>query len=172
MILIRNDIKLSKAQLSKIIQSGGFLGALLGKLAGPLMKVGVPLAKNVLAPLSTMSSASTIDGATQRKMCGKGAVRAEKGITLVISNEDMDDTIRIIKSLENSDVLIDGVSETVKHEVKQQGGGFLGMLLATLGVSMLRSILPGKIVVRAGKGTMRVGRVYNMHNNFYFRSIL
>ena len=89
-------------------------------------------------------------------MRGKGAVRAEKGITLFISNEDVDDTIRIIKLLENSEVLIHGVSETVKHEVKQQGGGFLGMLLATLGVSMLRSILPEKVVVRAGKGTVRV----------------
>ena len=45
------DLKLSKAQISKIIQSGGFLGSLLSKLAGPLMKVAIPLAKNVLAPL-------------------------------------------------------------------------------------------------------------------------
>ena len=44
------DIKLSKAQIKKIIQSGGFLGKLLGKLAGPLMKVAMPLAKNILAP--------------------------------------------------------------------------------------------------------------------------
>ena len=44
------DLKLSKAQISKIIQSGGFLGSLLSKLAGPLMKVAVPLAKNILAP--------------------------------------------------------------------------------------------------------------------------
>ena len=67
MILIRNDIKLSKAQLSKIIQSGGFLGVLLGKLAGPLMRVGVPLAKNVLAPLATMASASIVDGTIKEK---------------------------------------------------------------------------------------------------------
>ena len=55
------DIRLSKAQISKIIQSGGFLGSLLSKLAGPLMKVTIPLAKNVLAPLGITAAASTID---------------------------------------------------------------------------------------------------------------
>ena len=55
------DIKLSKAQISKIIQSGGFLGSLLSKLAGPLMKIAVPLAKNVLAPLGITAAASAID---------------------------------------------------------------------------------------------------------------
>ena len=73
---MQTDIKLSKAQLPKLIQSGGFLGALSGKLAGPLMKVDVPFAI--------------------KKKRVKGAVRAGKGITLVISNKDMDDTIRII----------------------------------------------------------------------------
>ena len=68
------DIKLSKAQLSKIIQSGGFLGALLAKLADPLMRVAVLLAKNVLALLATMASASPIDGAIQRKMLEKGEI--------------------------------------------------------------------------------------------------
>ena len=80
----------------KIIQSGGFLGALLGKLASPLMKFGVPLAKNFLVSLPTMTSAYATDGAIQRKMVGKGVARAEKGITLGISNEDMDDTNRVI----------------------------------------------------------------------------
>ena len=55
------DLKLSKAQISKIIQSGGFLGSLLSKLAGPLMKVAIPLAKNVLAPLGITATASAID---------------------------------------------------------------------------------------------------------------
>ena len=64
------DVKLSKAQLPKIIQSGGFLGVLLCKLAGSLMKVGVLLAKNVLGPLGTIASTSAIDGAIQRKMRG------------------------------------------------------------------------------------------------------
>ena len=56
------DIKLSKAQIKKLIQSGGFLGKLLSKLAGPLMKVAMPLAKNVLAPLGLTAAMSAIDG--------------------------------------------------------------------------------------------------------------
>ena len=60
------DLKLSKAQISKIIQSGGFLGSLLSKLAGPLMKIAVPLAKNVLAPLGITAAASAIDAGMQK----------------------------------------------------------------------------------------------------------
>ena len=63
----------------------------------------------------------------------------------------MDDIIRIIKSLENSNVLIDGVSKTVKHKIKKQEDGF----------SMLGNMLFGKTVVRAGKSVVRAGRVYN-----------
>ena len=62
----------------------GFFGVLLGRLAVPLMKVGVPLAKNVLAVLVTMVSTSSTDGAIQRKMRRKGVARAEKEIILVI----------------------------------------------------------------------------------------
>ena len=61
------DIKLSKAQINKIIQSGGFLGSLLSKLVGPLMKVAVSLAKNGLAPLGITSTASTLDAGIQKK---------------------------------------------------------------------------------------------------------
>ena len=61
------DLKLSKAQISKIIQSGGFLGSLLSKLAGPLMKVAVPLAKNILAPLGITDAASAIDAGIQKR---------------------------------------------------------------------------------------------------------
>ena len=64
---ILTDVKLSKAQISKIIQSGGVLGPLLSKLAGPLMKVGVPLSKNILAPLGIIAAASSIDAGIQRK---------------------------------------------------------------------------------------------------------
>ena len=76
------DLKLSKAQISKIIQSRGFLGSLLGKLAGPLMKVAVPLAKNILAPLGITAAASAIDARIQKKVHGSGTT------TLIISNED------------------------------------------------------------------------------------
>ena len=61
------NIKLSKTQIAKIIQSGGFLGSLLSKLAGPLMKIAVPLAKNVLAPLGITAAASAIDAGIQKK---------------------------------------------------------------------------------------------------------
>ena len=64
------DLNLSKYQISKIIQSGGSLGSLLSKLAGPLMKVAVPLAKNSLAPLGMAAAASAIDAGIQKKIHG------------------------------------------------------------------------------------------------------
>ena len=147
------DIKLSKTQLSKMIQSGGFLGNLLGKLAGPLMKVAVPLAKNVLAPISAAMSA--IDGSIKKTMLGSGMT------TLIISNDEMNDILKVVKSLENSGLLLKGVSETIQHETKEQRGGFLSMLLGTLGASLLGDILSkglsGKGVIRAGEGTIRAG---------------
>ena len=125
------DIKLSKTQLSKMIQSGGFLGNLLGKLAGPLMKVAVPLAKNVLAPLGISAAMSAIDGSIKKKMLGSGMT------TLIISNDEMIDILKIVKCLENSGLLLKGVSEAIQHEAKEQRGGFLSMLLGTLGASLL-----------------------------------
>ena len=149
------DIKLSKTQLSKMMQSGGFLGNLLGKLAGPLMKVAMPLAKNVLAPLGLSTAMSAIDGSIKKKMLGSGAT------TLIISNDEMDDILKIVKYLENSGVLLKGVSETIQHEPKEQRGGFLGMLFDTLGASLLGDVLSkglsGKGVIRAGVGTIRAG---------------
>ena len=149
------DIKLSKTQLSKKIQSGGFLGNLLGKLAGPLMKVAMPLAKNVLALLGISAAMSTIDGSIKKKMLGSGTT------TLIILNDEMNDILKIVKSLENSGFLLKGVSETIQHEAKEQRGVFLGMLLGTLGVSLLGDILSkglsGKGVIRAGEGTIRTG---------------
>ena len=149
------DIKLSKTQLSKMIQSGGFLGNLLDKLAGPLMKVAMPLAKNVLAPLGLTAAMSAIDGSIKKKMLGSGTT------TLIISNDEMDGILKIVKSLENSGVLLKGVSETIQHEVKEQRGGFLGMLLGTLGASLLGDVLSkglsGKGIIRAGEGTIRAG---------------
>ena len=156
------DIKLSKTQLSKMIQSAGFLGNLLGKLAGPLMKVTMPLAKNVLAPLGLSAAMSAIDGGIKKKMLGSGET------TLIISNDEMDDLLKIVKSLEDSNVLLKGVSETIQHEAKEQRGGFLSMLLGTLGASLLGEILSkglsGKCVIRAGEGTIRAG--YGSLKNF------
>ena len=78
------NIKLSKAQIKKLIQSEGFLGKLLSKLAGPLMKVALPLAKNVLAPLGLTAAMSAIDGSIQKKIHGSE-------IKLIIEQEDMND---------------------------------------------------------------------------------
>ena len=80
------DIKLSKAQISKIIQSGEFLGSLLSKIAGPLMKVAVSIAKNILAPLGITASASAIDGAIQKKIHDSGTK------TLINLNEETNDS--------------------------------------------------------------------------------
>ena len=140
------DIKLSKAQIIKIIQSGGFLGSLLSKLADPLMKVAVPLAKNILAPLGVTAAVSAIDAGIQKKIHGSGTT------TLIISNEEMNDIIKIIQSLEDSNILLKGVTNTIKNETKEQKGGFLSMLLGTLGASLLGNLLTGKGIVRAGYG--------------------
>ena len=64
---ISTNLTLSKAQISKIVQSGGFLGSLLSKLTGLLMNTAIPLAKNVLAPLGITSAASAIDAGIQKK---------------------------------------------------------------------------------------------------------
>ena len=89
------DINLSKTQIKKIIQSGGFLGSLLGKIAGPLIKVAMPSARNVLAPLGLTAAVFAIDGGIQKKIHGSGTTK------LIIVNEDMDDIVKIIKALEN-----------------------------------------------------------------------
>ena len=127
------------------------------------MKVDISLANNVSTPLATMASASAIHGAIQRKMCGRGVIRAGKGIILVILNENMDDIIRIIKSMENLGLLIDGVIKTVKYEIKKQEGGFLSMLLGTLDASVLGNMLTGKGVMKAGR---RYNNIDHMDKNF------
>ena len=132
------DIKLSKTQIKKIIQSGGFLGKLLSKLAGSLMKVVLPLAKNVLAPLGLTAAISAIDGSIQKKIHGSG-------VKLIIEQEDMNDITKIVKVLENSGILLKGVSKAIKIETKEQRQGFLIMLLGTLGASLLCNLLSGGI---------------------------
>ena len=138
------DIKLSKAQITKIIQSDGFLGSLLSKLAGPLMKVAAPSAKNVLAPLGITATASAIDAGIQKKIHGSGTT------TLIISDEEMNDIIKIVQALEDSNTLLKGLTNTIRNETKEQKGRFLSMLLGTLGASLLGNLLAGKRIARAG----------------------
>ena len=123
------DIKLSKAQRKKLIQLGAILGKLLRKLAGPLMKVAMPLAKNVLAPLGLTAAMSAIDGSIQKKIHGSG-------VKLIIEQEDMNDIMKIIEALENSGILLKGVSKTIENETKEERRGFLSMLIGTLGASL------------------------------------
>ena len=87
--------------------------------------------------------------------------------TLIISNEEMNDIMKIVKSLQESGLLIKGVSEKINNEVKQQKVGFLSMFLETLGASLLGNLLTDKGViatshgrgtVRAGEGTIRAGQ--------------
>ena len=144
------NIKLSKTQLHKIVQSGGFLGRPLG----PLLKTGLllignvhkPLAKSVLIPLGLTAAASATDTAIHKRMFGSGFT------TLIISNDEMNDIMKIVKSLEESGLLIKGMSELIQHEAKEQKGGFLGMLLATLGASLLRNLLTGEGGIATSQG--------------------
>ena len=145
---LATDIKLRKFQIKKLIQSGGFLGKLLGKL---LMKVAMSLAKNVLAPLGLTTAISAIDGSIEKKIHGSG-------VKLIIEQEDLNNIIKIIEALENSGILLKGISKTIENETKEQRGAFLGMLLGTLGASLLGNLLTGgKGMMRAGDGIIRAG---------------
>ena len=114
------------------------------------MKVAMPLAKNVLAALGLTAAMSAIDGSIQKKIHGSG-------VKLIIEEEDMQDIIKFIKELENSDILLKGVSKTIENEIKEQRGGFLSMLLGTLGDSLLGNLLTGKGIMTAGDGIVRAG---------------
>ena len=146
---LQTDIKLSKAQIYKIIQSGGFLWSLLSKIVGSLIKVAVPLVKNILAPLGIKAAALTIDTGIQKKINGSGTT------TLIISNEEMNDLMKIVQALEDSNIFLKGVTKTIKNEAKEQKGGFLSMLLDTLGAILSGNLLSGKGIVRAGSGNKK-----------------
>ena len=108
------NLKLSKAQISKIIQSGGFLGSLISKLAGPLMKVAVLLAKNILVPLEITAAASAVDAAILKK------IPVSRTTTLIISKEEMNGIMKIVQALEDSNILLKGVTKTIKNETKER----------------------------------------------------
>ena len=116
-------LKLSRAQVSKIIQSGGFLG----RLHGPFLKTGLPLIKNMIKPLAKTvlislgltAAASTADAGIHKKIFGSGT------ITLIISNEEISDIIKIVQALEDSNILLKGITKTIKNETKEQKGGNL-----------------------------------------------
>ena len=111
----------------------------------------MPLAKNVLAALGLTAAISPINGSIQKKIHGTG-------IKLIIEQENMNDIMKIIEALENSGILLKGVSKTIENETKEQREGFLSMLLGTLGASLLGNLLTdGKGIMRAGDGIVRAG---------------
>ena len=121
------------------------------------MKVALSLAKNVLAPLGLTAAMSAIDGSIQKTIHVSWATKGA-GVKLIIVQEDMNDIIKIIKALENSGILLKGVSKAIKNGTKEQRGGFLSMLLGILGASLLGNILSGgKGIMRAGDGIVRAG---------------
>ena len=133
---------------------------MLGRLLGPLLKTGLvltgnvikSLAKSVLIPLGLTATASATDAAIHAAIFGSGIT------ALIISNEVMNDIMKIVKSLEEYGLLIKGVSKTIKNKAEKTKGRFLGMLLGTLGATLLRHLLTGKNKIRAGEGTVRAGQ--------------
>ena len=118
----------------------------------PLMKsVLTTLAKSGLLLIALSAGMSAADAAIQKKIHGSGST------ALIISNEEVKDIMKIVKSLEESGLLIKGISETIKNETKEQKGGLLSMLLGTLAATLLGSSLVGKRVIGAGEGTTRTG---------------
>ena len=124
----------------------------------PLIKVGLPLitnvltlAKSILIPLGLTTATSATDAAIQKKIFGSGT-------TLIISDEEMNDIIKLVISLEDSGLLIRGVKQTIKKEAKEQKGIFLDMLLSTLGTSLLGNMLAEKVALRSGEETIRSGQ--------------
>ena len=128
------------------------------------MTAGLSLMKNVLTPLGKSIlillglTAAAITGATiQKKIYGSGT------IALIISNEKMTDITKIVKLLEESRLLIKGVSETIKNEAKEQKNRFLPILLGTLAASILGNALTGKGVIRADEGIITAGQNFCYH---------
>ena len=94
------------------------------------MKVAVPLVKNILVPLVITAAASAVDASIQKKIHGSGTT------SLTISNEEMNYIMKIVQALEDSNILLIGVTKTIKNEIKEQKAGFLSMLLGSLDASL------------------------------------
>ena len=126
-------------------------------LIGNVLK---PLAKSVLISLGLTAAASATDAAIHKKMFGS------RTTTLIISNEEMNDIMKIVKSLEESDLLIKSVSKTIENKAKEQKGRFLGMLLDSLGASVLANLLQGKDKLQRVKTLSDQVRIFNAFSSF------
>ena len=98
------------------------------------------------------ASASAIDAGIQKKIHGSGR---HLSAALITSNKEMNDIIKIVQGLEDSDILLKGVTKAIKNETKDKKGGFLNMLLGSLGAGRIGNILAGKRIVRASSGTKK-----------------
>ena len=105
-----------------------------------------PLVKSVLIPLGLTAAASTADAGIHKNMYACGTT------TLIISNEEINDIIKLVRALEDPNILLKRVTKTITNETKEQNGGFLSMLLGILGASLLGNLLTEKGIVRAGTG--------------------
>ena len=94
------------------------------------------MAVDVLSKLANKTTLSIL-GKVEKKICGKGFLRARKGFTLFTSNEGLNDIVKIVNSLEKSGLLINGATETVKHEIKNHKGGFFGAMMVPMATSLI-----------------------------------
>ena len=116
---------------------------------GPLIKVAVPLPRYILAPLRITAAASAIDAGIQKKIHGSGKS------TLITSNKEINDIMNIVQVLEYSNILLNRVTKRIKNETKKREGGFLGVLLGTLGSILSGNMLEKKGIVREDSGGKR-----------------
>ena len=108
------DIKLSKAQINKLMKEGSALGSILARFVPKSIKPAISFGKNILAPLGLSAAMSATDAAIQKKMYENGTK------TVKFSNKDLDDMAKIVKALEDSDVLMKGVTKTLKNDIKKE----------------------------------------------------
>ena len=133
-------------------------------LIGNVLKL---LANSILIPLGITAAASATDAAIHKKIFRSGRPRmlsshpsdlASRMAMLIISNDEVNDIMKIVQSLERSGTLIKGVSKTVKNETKGQKRRFLSMFLGRLDASLLGNLFTGKGTIRAGEGSIRAGQ--------------
>ena len=108
------DIKLTKAQINKLIKEGSALGSILARILPKLIKPAISLGKNILVPLGLSAAMSATDAAIQKKLHGYGTK------TVKFSNKYLDDVTKIVKALEDSDVLMKGITEALKNDIKKE----------------------------------------------------
>ena len=159
------NVKLSKNQISKIILSERFLGRLLE----PLMKVGLLLMKNVLGQFAKSmlitirltARLSALDTGVHNNILGSGTSGPSGSgtTTLIISNKEMEEIMKIDKSSKDSSLLIKGVSQTID---KKQRDGLLGMLLGKLVAYLLENVIADKGVIRVNDEVRRVGEDFQL----------